>query len=87
MNADRPDELISGGGVLVRDGKILAVGRTQDLRAQADRITDMPGHLLLPGLVNAHAHLELSLCRAAKPPQNFAHWLAAMIRDAGAGFG
>jgi cytosine/adenosine deaminase-related metal-dependent hydrolase len=84
MNADRPDELISGGGVLVRDGKILAVGRTQDLRAQADRITDMPGHLLLPGLVNAHAHLELSLCRAAKPPQNFAHWLAAMIRDAAA---
>lgn len=82
MSADHPDELIPGGGVLVRDGIILAVAPASSLRSKADRVTDMPGHLLLPGLVNAHAHLELSHCRPGDPPQNFAAWLAAMIRDA-----
>jgi cytosine/adenosine deaminase-related metal-dependent hydrolase len=82
MSADRPGELIPGGGVLVRDGKIIGVGSGDSLRAQAHYVTEMPGHLLLPGLVNAHTHLELSLSQPGNPPKNFAAWLTQMIRSA-----
>lgn len=40
--------------VLVRDSKIEAVGK---LSEQADRIIDLNGAYVLPGLINAHVHL------------------------------
>jgi guanine deaminase len=46
------------GGVLVRDGRIAAVGAGDDLRARhpAAAITDHGDGLILPGLIDAHAH-------------------------------
>jgi len=81
ISADRPDELIPGGGVLVRDGKIIGVGPGDLLRAQAHYVTELPGHLLLPGFVNAHTHLELSLSQPGNPQKSFAAWLTQMIQN------
>jgi cytosine/adenosine deaminase-related metal-dependent hydrolase len=41
------------GDVLVRDGRIAAIG--PDLQADAETV-DCSGHFVLPGLVNAHMH-------------------------------
>jgi cytosine/adenosine deaminase-related metal-dependent hydrolase len=49
----------TGHGVLVgRDGRIAAVGPVAELAAAAPRAArlDLPGCVLLPGLVNAHQH-------------------------------
>jgi len=51
------------GAVLVQDGKVLAAGEPGSLPAelvQQAEVIDRRDCLLLPGLVNAHTHLELT---------------------------
>ena len=69
---------IRGGWVEVRDGTITGVGPLEDhgetrgssssAGVQAERVVDLSGHVLLPALVNAHTHLELSGLRTRVPP-------------------
>ena len=73
---------IRGGAVAVAAGRVLALGAIADMRARhpgAHRI-DLTGHTLLPGLVNAHTHLELSDCTPGQPPPDgFTGWLVQML--------
>jgi imidazolonepropionase-like amidohydrolase len=47
---------IDGGDVLIRDGRIAAVG--QDVRAPADAVVvDGTGMYLTPGIIDAHSHI------------------------------
>lgn len=61
---------IPGGGVFARDGFIEAVGPTSELPASAEEVVDLAGHVLLPGLVNAHHHLYQTLTRALPGAQD-----------------
>lgn len=49
---------IADGAVLIEGGIIRAVGRREELRADRPEATHraMPGCILMPGLINAHAH-------------------------------
>ncbi|HET9685316.1 MAG TPA: amidohydrolase family protein [Gemmatimonadaceae bacterium] len=51
--------VIEGGTVLLRDGKIVAVGRDVSIPADAQRI-DATGKVVTPGLVNAATELGLT---------------------------
>lgn len=57
MNAAR--EVLIGGTLAIRDGRILAVGRTSTLRAEHPGAPelDATGCVVIPGLVNAHQHV------------------------------
>ncbi len=73
----------AGAGVGADDARrILAIGPIADIRTRypgADRL-DLTGHTLLPGLVNAHTHLELSDCTPGEsPPDGFVGWLVRML--------
>ena len=50
--------------VLVRDGRIEAVGPADTLPGGADEVIDARGHLVVPGLVNTHHHMYQTLTRA-----------------------
>ncbi|ANM29607.1 amidohydrolase [Acidobacteria bacterium Mor1] len=51
-------EDFANGVVLVRDGKIVAVGDVPDVDVPRDaRMIDIPGKILMPGLVDTHSHL------------------------------
>lgn len=52
---------IEDGDVLVRDGRIVAVGR--DLQAGDARRVDARGQVVLPGFVDAHNHLYVTTMR------------------------
>ncbi|HVR73636.1 MAG TPA: amidohydrolase family protein, partial [Planctomycetota bacterium] len=49
-------EVIVGGTVLVRDGKIAAVGKDVDVPAGTPTV-DLPGHVVIPGLIDAATSL------------------------------
>ena len=59
---------IRDGWVEVAGGVVTGVGESASApRDAAVRIVRLPSHVVLPGLVNAHTHLELSGLRAAVP--------------------
>lgn len=82
MAPGQPEALIRDAALLITNGTITAVGPAKSLPSTADQITDLPGHLLLPGLINAHTHLELSLSKPGPPPKSFADWLGQVITSA-----
>ena len=50
--------------VVVREGRIVFAGRRSEIAAAAgERVLDLGGRAVLPGLVDAHAHL-MSLAKA-----------------------
>ncbi len=58
---------IEDGAVRVRGERIIEVGKFSDL-AGTDEIVDLGEHILLPGLINAHCHLDYTCLRGKIPP-------------------
>ena len=54
--ADEPP--IAGGGVRVRDSRIVGVGPADDIRESGDEVLDFGEATLLPGLIDCHEHLS-----------------------------
>jgi aminodeoxyfutalosine deaminase len=79
---------IQGGAVAFEDGVIKAVGSLDDLRRSiAAPVQEFPGYVLLPGLVNAHTHLELTHFKAWQlrkdlqyAPRTFVDWIIQVIK-------
>lgn len=71
---------IPDGGMFVKDGRIVAVGPSDTLPRQADRVIDLRGHVLMPGLINTHHHLYQNLTRLMPEAQNVPlfGWLQAL---------
>jgi aminodeoxyfutalosine deaminase len=70
---------IENGAVRVRGDRILEVGESSQLASSNDEIVDLGEHILLPGLINAHCHLDYTCLRGRiAPPQSFADWIRAI---------
>ena len=61
MDGERRE--IAGGGLYAEGNRITAVGGPSALPETADRILDLAGHVVIPGLVNTHHHMYQSLTR------------------------
>jgi cytosine/adenosine deaminase-related metal-dependent hydrolase len=74
--------MIRDAGVVFDAERIVAVGPAPQLRAAHPdvQIEDLGQSVILPGLVNAHTHLELCDCVCGLPPAGgFAQWLIRLI--------
>ncbi len=75
---------IENGAVAIQDGKLLALGPAVEIdRAFPDPAEryEYPEGVMLPGLVNAHAHLELSYMKGLVPPrEDFTDWIVDLVR-------
>ncbi len=79
--------VIRDGAVAFVGGRVAAVGTPAEVRRavpDAD-VTDLGGVVVLPGLVNAHCHLELSRLRPGPSPASFVGWLSDLMKRAGPG--
>ncbi len=66
--------VIENGAVVIRDGRIAAVGRANEL--QGAPLIDYGDAVICPGFVNAHTHLELTHLAGKVPPaRDFVDWL------------
>lgn len=79
---------VAGGAIAVADGRIVAVGRLAELRKTCSaEVREFPGCILMPGLVNAHTHLELTHFPAwlhksglGYAPRSYVDWIIQVIK-------
>src|SRR5688500_18506414 len=79
---DRPP-IADAAVALADDGTVLAVGGRAELRAEfPDAPEERAAGVLLPGLVNAHSHLEIAAHADAVPGgQGFFAWASVLMRE------
>jgi cytosine/adenosine deaminase-related metal-dependent hydrolase len=68
---------IADGAVLISRNRIAAVGRSRDLCGRGRKgVVDLGDVVLMPGLVNAHCHLDYTdMAGQFPPPKVFTDWL------------
>jgi aminodeoxyfutalosine deaminase len=74
-------EPIAGGAVRTEGARIAAVGRATDFGTPepGEPVIDLGDAVLLPGLINAHCHLDYTGCKGLiDPPASFAQWIQAI---------
>lgn len=79
---------IAHGGMLVENGRIRDVGPIERLRSDYDApVIDFPDGIIMPGLVNAHTHLELTHFPSWKlrkdldySPRTYVDWVIQLIK-------
>lgn len=64
--------------VVQSDGRIGAVAAHGDRSDTGDRTIDLGDVLILPGLVNAHTHLELTALGQLPPPASLVDWILSL---------
>jgi len=82
VTMDDQRRLYNPGYVAVRGNRILAVGPTAELEEmnfRPGRVISLPGRVVMPGLVNAHTHLAMTLLRGVGDDLNLDDWLTRYI--------
>src|SRR5437660_12446028 len=72
---------IENGAVAVSGDRIADVGKFPEISARhaGDEIVDLGEQTLLPGLINAHCHLDYTCLRGKIPRQkSFTNWIRAI---------
>lgn len=73
--------LIENGALVISDGHIQAVGAWPDLRRNhAGTVVDLGPAIILPGLVNAHCHLDYTgMAGLVRQPKVFSDWIKELV--------
>ncbi|MEA3361894.1 MAG: amidohydrolase family protein [Thermodesulfobacteriota bacterium] len=80
---------IEGGALLVHGDRIISVATLKEIKRNNPgvKVVDFHDALLVPLLINAHTHLELTdfgqwskLAGEVAPPENFVDWILRLIR-------
>ena len=78
VTMDKAFHVYPDGAVAVKDHKIIAVGEAKDLSetyVEAAEIIDCHGKVLMPGLVNVHTHVPMTLLRGLADDLRLDVWL------------
>lgn len=74
-------DIIHDGAVAIQAAKIVAVGSSADIAAkyESDRVVSCAGQYILPGLVNAHTHVPMTLLRGLADDLRLDVWLMGYV--------
>jgi 5-methylthioadenosine/S-adenosylhomocysteine deaminase len=81
VTMDPQRRIIAGGAIAIRDARIVAVGRRDEIerRYQARQHLNRPEAILAPGLVSIHTHAAMSLLRGIADDLRLQEWLERYI--------
>src|ERR1700722_11576196 len=81
ITMDAEFRVIEDGAVAIEGDSIVAVGRRSDLESQfgGAKTIDARGTLVLPGMINGHAHAAMSLFRGVAEDHSLDDWLQKYI--------
>ena len=73
-------EVVREGVIAIKNDKIIYVGKKSKApRVKAEKIIDSHGKVAMPGLVNCHTHLAMTLFRGIAEDQSLEKWLKETI--------
>ncbi|EGV33900.1 5-methylthioadenosine/S-adenosylhomocysteine deaminase [Thiorhodococcus drewsii AZ1] len=77
LPVDSENRQLTDHAVAIADGRILAVLPYEEAQrsVQAEQVIELPGHALIPGLVNAHTHAAMTLMRGLADDLPLMTWL------------
>src|ERR1044071_679770 len=81
VTMDARRRVIEDGAVAVANGRIVAVGTRAEVagRYAARQVIDASGSAVIPGLVNGHTHVPMSLFRGIADDLDLSEWLTKYI--------
>ena len=81
LTMDPERRILSPGSVVVKEHLIAAVGTVDDIDAgwEAETVLDCSDHVVMPGLVNTHTHMPMSLLRGLADDLRLDVWLYGYI--------
>jgi cytosine/adenosine deaminase-related metal-dependent hydrolase len=83
ITVNESNHIVVDGAILVDRKRITAIGKTKELLksevGKTATIIDLSGKIIIPGLVNAHAHLAQSLLRGFAEEVPLHSWLCDSI--------
>jgi cytosine/adenosine deaminase-related metal-dependent hydrolase len=73
--------IIDRGAVVIEEGLIREAGSREEMVRRYPRaeLTDLDGAAILPGLVNVHSHLELTILRGRVEEPRFQPWILKLV--------
>ena len=77
LTMDQDFRIFNPGAIVIQGTKIEAVGTESEILAEyiADQVVDCRGKILLPGLINAHTHVPMTLLRGLADDLRLDVWL------------
>lgn len=76
LTVDSKNRVISDGGIAIEDNRIVDVGPMAKLgNYSADEVIDAKGMVAMPGLINTHTHLSMTLFRGVADDVPGIKWL------------
>ncbi|MTW20015.1 TRZ/ATZ family hydrolase [Allochromatium palmeri] len=77
LTVDPENRQLTDHAIAIADGRIQAILPYAEARRtiQAEQTVELPGHVLIPGLVNAHTHAAMSLLRGLADDLPLMTWL------------
>src|SRR5712671_5517005 len=81
VTMDGSRRVIENGGVAVAGGRIVAVGTRREIASQytAAQTVEANGKLIVPGLINGHTHIPMTLFRGLADDLDLQGWLTKFI--------
>ncbi len=81
VTMDKQFELFQDGAIAIHADKIVAVGTKDDVLAaySSKNVVDCGGKYILPGLVNAHTHVPMTLLRGLADDLRLDVWLIGYV--------
>ena len=81
VTMDQARQVIENGAVASKGGRIVAVGRTAEIDRTytAREIVNANGKVVIPGLINGHTHVPMTLFRGLADDLDLQEWLTKYI--------
>src|SRR5215813_7860472 len=81
VTMDGPRRVIDNGGVAVKSGRITAVGKSAEIERDytAREVINAAGKVVIPGLINGHTHVPMTLFRGIADDLDLQEWLTKYI--------
>src|SRR5947207_2056515 len=81
VTMDGSRRVIENGGVAIKGGRIVALGHTAEIDRTYDarEIINAGGKVIIPGLINGHTHVPMTLFRGLADDLDLQEWLTKYI--------